>query len=127
MSKQKYQNLPADSSSWSLEQQNIFAEYWFTYHMYLKYYKEAVPRLRACEIYVELSMKQIIKTPALRDQQRYERVISGDMSCSQLVQEELSQLFSIQYFWSSNQPEYHYLKNYIREWEKKQGFTTPIY
>lgn len=123
----QYSRLPSNSASWSKDQQQVFGEYWFVHRMYLKYYKEAVPRLRACEIYDELLNKGIIKKPALRDQIRYEPVVSGRMTCSELVQKELSDYFDINYFWSKNQPEYQHLINYIRNWEREHGFSVPIY
>jgi len=117
-----------EHTDWSEDQKNEFGRYWFLKTSYLKNFKEYLPRVNACQTFVELDQLDLLENPSQQDLTRYNSVLSNKRNCYQLAAQELKNEYPApQFFWSEEKWQYQLVQEYYHKWLKKNGIPDPIY
>ncbi len=108
---------------------NEFGRYWFLEESYAPHYSEIIPRVDTCKVYIELITNNLLKNAEFKDQKRYETVLSGQETCVELTQRELSS-------WKSPRPawdkelfpwQWQLVDEYRSKWLKQNHLPDPFY
>ncbi len=102
---------------WTPAQQDVFGRYWFLKNIYPKA-KEFMPKLNACLAVLDLTERQQKIDP--NDQKRFQNVLKKEINCAQFsVQELITELGPLDFFWAPGSFEYKLTQNYFTHWIRR--------
>lgn len=112
----------------SSEQRLRVGRYYFLRETYEKYYKEFLPRVNACLVFVDLYQSRLLNQPGHFDLARYQSVLNHQQTCESLTKQELLQENGhAKHYWRDGSKEIQMEQEYLRHWARKNGIENPYY
>lgn len=101
--------------------------YLFLKNVYLLYYKEVLPRLVACEVYIDLRDKNLLVNKSPREESEFNDIVAGNNTCEQWTKNSFGDFARPNYFWDEGSEDYKKIIEYEKQWLNSHGLEYPFF